>query len=321
MTQQTTTTAGIPAGPNDADNLYLKQFPGEVQKVFLTKTVMKGRFMERTISAGRSAQFPAIGKAAAEYHTPGNLLLGQDVNHGEIVVNVDDLLVSTAFVSNFEEAMIHYEVRGEYARQMGDSLAQAYDQQLFAVATKACVDGASGAVAEMGSATRDAIGATPTTTNIVDAIYAAAQHFDETDIPQNDRIAFVTPSTYWNLIKDGSMLDRDFGNVNGSQSGGNIYRVAGVEIVPTNNLAKNFGTDTLSGTRAGSAHTEYDVDGSSTVALVAQRQALGTVHLMGMATEKDYQVERQGTLMVARYACGHKALRPECLRLIDAAAS
>jgi hypothetical protein len=32
---------------------------------------------------------------------------------------------------------------------------------------------------------------------------------------------------------------------------------------------------------------------------------------MDLSTEMDYQIQRQGTLMVAKYAMGHGALRPE----------
>src|SRR5690606_14856 len=149
MPQTSTTNAGIVAGPSHSDNLFLKVFSGEVLKVFNTRTKMKGRVRERTIKSGSSAQFPAIGKAAAEYHTPGNVILGQDINHGEKVIHIDDMLISSAFIANFEEAMAHYESRSEIAFQMGDALAQVYDRHLFAIATKAAVNGTTGAVTEM----------------------------------------------------------------------------------------------------------------------------------------------------------------------------
>lgn len=306
------------AGPSQSDSLFLKVFSGEVLKSFNKKTVMKGRHREKTIKHGSSAQFPAIGKAAAEYHTPGYWINGQAINHGEKVINIDDMLISSTFVSNYEETMNHYETRSEYAVQMADSLAQAYDQHLFAIASKACDAGTAGAVTEQGAATVDAIGASPTTANIIDAIFDSAAYFDQTNIPQNDRVVFLTPAVYWDLIQDGGLLDRDFGNENGSQSGGNIFKVAGMELIPTNNLALNFGTATLAGQRAGAGVTDYTFDGTSSVALVMQKQALGTVKLMEMSTEKEYQLGRQGTLMVSRYGCGHGVLRPECLRLIDA---
>lgn len=321
MAQTSATNAGVVAGPSHSDNLYLQVFSGEVLKSYNKKTKIKGRIRERTIKHGKSAQFPALGKAAAEYHTPGNVILGQDVNHGEKVIYIDDMLIASHFVSNFEESMNHYETRAELAAQAGDALAQAYDQHAFAVATKAAVNGTAGAVAEMGAATEVKIGASPTLDDIVNAIYDSAAYFDSTNIPEGDRVVFVTPDTYWDLVQDGRFLNRDFGNTNGSQSEGRIMRAASMEIVSTNNLALNFGTDTLAGQRAGSAITDYTIDGSASVALIMQKQAIGAVKLMNLATEKDYQVNRQGTLMVTRMANGMGILRPECVRLISAKAA
>jgi hypothetical protein len=321
MTQFSATNAGIVAGPSHSDNLALKVFSGEVLKSYNVATKLKGRIRERTIKSGKSAQFPALGKAAAEYHTPGNVILGQAMNHGEKIIYIDDMLIASHFVSNYEEAMNHYETRSELAKQAGDALAQAYDQHGFAIATKAAVAGTTGAVAEMGAATEAKIGVAPTVSNIVDEIYASAAYLDGTNIPESDRVVFVTPDVYWDLIQDGSFLNRDFGNTNGSQASGGLMRVANMEVVSTNNLNLNFGVDTLAGRRAGAAVTDYTVDGSATVALIMQKQALGSVKLMNLATEKDYQTNRQGTLMVTRMAVGHGVLRPECIRLISAKAA
>ena len=41
------------------------------------------------------------------------------------------------------------------------------------------------------------------------------------------------------------------------------------------------------------------------------KSAVGTVKLLELATESDYDVRRQGTLVVAKYAVGHGVLRPE----------
>jgi len=43
--------------------------------------------------------------------------------------------------------------------------------------------------------------------------------------------------------------------------------------------------------------------------VVFHRSGVGTVKLMDLAVESDYMVNRQGTLMCARYAMGHNYLR------------
>jgi len=50
-------------------------------------------------------------------------------------------------------------------------------------------------------------------------------------------------------------------------------------------------------------------------------QAMGTVKLLDLASEMEYDIRRQGTLMVSKMAVGHGILRPECLYEIKATAS
>jgi len=62
----------------------------------------------------------------------------------------------------------------------------------------------------------------------------------------------------------------------------------------------------------GQANT-YSADfGANVMGLVFHKSAVGTVKLQDLATESEYQIQRQGTLMVAKYAMGHGGLRPEC---------
>ena len=50
---------------------------------------------------------------------------------------------------------------------------------------------------------------------------------------------------------------------------------------------------------------------NTTVAVALQRGALGTVNLLDLAMESEYDIRRQGTLMVAKYAKGHGILAPQ----------
>lgn len=319
MTQFSSINAGIPAGPSINDGTFLTQWSGEVDTTFKKTTVTKGRFRSRTITNGRSYQYPAIGGLKAEYHTPGNVILGQDAVHGTKTVTVDDLLVSSVFIANIEEAMTHYPVRKEYTSEMGYVMAQTFDHQIFATLTKSAVDGETGILPGFGPATEQKIGTAPTLANIEAAIFDAAVYFDKTNIPQQDRVAFIDPETYWAFVEDGKYLNRDFGNTgNGNQETGGLRKIAGFELVVSNNLALNFGVDTMPGKRNGSNITDYTVDGLATKVLCTQGQALGTVTLIGMASESEYQMERQGYLMLSKYAVGHDILRPECIRLISA---
>ena len=55
----------------ETNALFLKVFSGEVITVFDNVNVMLGTTQVRSISSGKSAQFPATGVANATSHTPG----------------------------------------------------------------------------------------------------------------------------------------------------------------------------------------------------------------------------------------------------------
>lgn len=303
---------GQQLGTGDTRALFLKIFSGEVLTTFNTATIMKDKVRIRNINAGKSAQFPTIGKTSAQYHTPGTEINGVAFQQDEKVITIDDLLIADTFVARIDEAMSHFDVRSEYSKQMGQALAQTYDRNLLSLAVKACRNTTTigkGAV-DQADAYSANIGATPTVQNIVDAAYAAAQKFDEHNIPEEERYLVVSPSTYYSLVNNDKLLNLFYnpGN-NGSYSDGKVQKIAGFTIVKSNNLA----VDHTASTRYPDYNSKYAVDASDTIALLMQKEAMGTVQLLDLASEMEYDIRRQGTLMVSKLAVGHGVLRPECL--------
>ena len=317
MSNATPSRLGQAGLAGDTNALFLKVFSGEVMSTFNANTVMKEKTRIRSISNGKSAQFPAIGKTVAEYHTAGAEILGNTIEHGEKVITIDDMLMANTFIANIDEAKNHYDVRAEYSKQMGQALAQTYDRNLLSMSIKAARDpsGLGAGVAGQGNALSTNLGSvTPTTNAIVSALYDAAADLDEKNVPETERYVIVNPSTYYALVQEDKLINRDFGQ-NGSYSDGTIMRVAGMQIVKSNNLS----VDHVNASSYPDFNSKYAVDAQDTTALVIQRQALGTVQLMDMATEMEYDIRRQGTLAVSKMAVGHGVLRPECIIELRAA--
>ena len=327
----------------DQNTLFLKVFAGEVLSVFEETNVMMPLHTVRTISSGKSAQFPAMATANASYHTPGESVLQQDVTnvidgaqgsealtqtavnkylsrikHSEVVITINDLLQSSTFIANIDEAKNHYDVRSEYSRQMGFALANKADKMLILhglTGARRTVDRFGGTDylgASVNAGGNDAI----TPDELLDGIFDAAQAFDEKDVPSADRYCVVAPREYYGLINGTSdAINRDYGNDgNGSVASGMIMSVAGIRIVKSNHLAQATDYVTEAGDNSTLSGTyDFTGTGNEPAALIFQRSALGTVKLLDLAVESDYQVERQGTLMVAKYAMGHDTLRTEAL--------
>jgi hypothetical protein len=317
MANATPSRIGQALGAGDTRALFLKVFSGEVLTTFNTKTIMADKVRVRNIASGKAAQFPAIGRTSAAYHTPGAEITGNLIQQDEKVITIDDLLIANTFISRIDEAMSHFEVRSEYSRQMGDALAQTYDRNLLSLAVKAARDPSglgNGAVGQ-GDAESISIGATPTIDTIINNIFEGAQKLDEKNVPEGDRYVLVSPDVYWGLVQSDKLLNRDFGGQNGAYMDGTVLKVAGMSIVKTNNLA----VDHTASTVYPDYSAKYAVDASNTKALIMHPQALGTVKLLDLASEMEYDIRRQGTLMVSKMAVGHGVLRPECLIELKAA--
>jgi hypothetical protein len=314
MTAATPSRIGQALGAGDTRALFLKVFSGEVLTVYDANTVMKDKTRVRNITSGKSAQFPAIGRTSASYHTPGAEILGKTIKQDEKVITIDDLLISDTFIPRIDEAMSHFEVRSEYSKRMGQALAQTYDRNLLSLAIKTARDtGTNGTglgAVDQGNAVSKAIGSSPTVQNIVDGFYEAAADFDNKFLPGEDRYALVSPSVYWQIVTNDKLLSKFYSEGNGSYAEGKVFTVAGFKLIKTPNLSLDHTSAT--GTYPDYS-SKYAVDATKTLALLMTPEALGTVKLLDLASEMEYDIRRQGTLMVSKMAVGHGVLRPESL--------
>lgn len=134
---------------SDTTGLFLKKFAGEVMTVFDEKNIMKPLHTIRTISKGKSAQFPVIGTANAGYYTPGTDILENAVGSGnnaggginnmqqtEVMIHIDKVLMSSTFIASIDELVSHFDVRSPYSHQLGEALANQFDKNVLKVALK-----------------------------------------------------------------------------------------------------------------------------------------------------------------------------------------
>ena len=351
------TPVGSTSLPDGGTNeLFLKVFAGEVLTTFEENNLMMPLHRVRSISSGKSAQFPVTGVAAARYHTPGESVYTDTdspgsgsardylstINHAEKVIWIDDLLISGTFIASIDEAKNHYDVRSIYSTEIGRQLAYTADKNLIRTgiaAARKTTDRFGGTDAQYLGAQIDHSAASGSTAGDkwVDVLFQAAQKMDEANVPSTDRFALLRPADYYTLISlNKDAINRDYGNEgNGSVANpGEMISVAGIRVMKTNHLPAQASEATSGGTvdplhgsdgimnntagasavaGAGTAGTGYsDQDYTTTEALIFQREGLGTVKLLDLAMESEYSVERQGTLLLAKYAMGHGALREEC---------
>ena len=330
---------------------YLKLFSGELFKGFQHNTIARDLVTKRTLKNGKSMQFIYTGRMAAEYHTPGTPILGSNNPPvAEKTIQMDDLLISSAFVYDLDETLAHYELRGEISKKIGYALAEKYDRLIFRSiirgARKAHPISASGKVEPGGTkiqvGTSSGVGTDADALDagkLVTAFYDAAAALDEKGVSGEGRVAVVSPRQYYALIKDigsNGLVNRD---VQGTalQSGNGIVEVAGIKIYKSMNvpILGKYGTTTAvsnSGSFVGAdiENAAASVNGinnnyggaaafDKTAGIVFQREAAGVVEAIGpqvQVTNGDVSVMYQGDIILGRMAMGADYLNPAaCVEL------
>lgn len=302
---------GISNGSWEQENALFEEIcGGEIITVFNATNIFKDLHRTRTIEHGKSASFPVLGKMAARYHQSGTPILGSNNPQiGKRTVVVDDLLISDVFIDDLEDAKNHYEVRQEYTTQCGHALSHAFDEKIarlgyLAARSKAATnDHNGGTVLTHADAATDAQA-------LSRLIFKAAETFDTKSVPKEDRHVILSPAQFYMLVENKDLLNKDWGG-SGSLAEATLPRIAGMTIHNSSNLpnGKNI-TTKLEG-----ENNDYTGDFTKSVALVMNRQAVGTVKLFDLKVEftgHDFKVVYQGDLMLAKYAMGHGVLRPDC---------
>ena len=243
------TRPGQSNSTGDSRALYLKLFSGEMFKGFQRNTIARDLVTKRTLKNGKSLQFIYTGRTTAEYHVPGQSILGNSDGAppvAEKTITIDDLLISSAFVYELDETLAHYDLRGEISKKIGYALAEKYDRLIFRAITKGAriaspitkanfvEPGGTQIQVGGGSDANDALVAA----NLVTAFYDAAAALDEKGISNDGRVAVLNPRQYYALIKDCSnnnLINRD---VQGTalQSGEGIIDIAGIKIYKSMNV-------------------------------------------------------------------------------------
>lgn len=291
--------------------LFLQVYGGEVLTAFKKATVFENLHKVRTIPSGKSASFPIIGLNSAAYHTPGTMLVGNQVKHAETVIKIDDKLVSNAFIADIDEAKNHYDVRSQYTTEMGNALAYTFDKNVAAQIAKAART-ATNFNTDLPGGTRIKIVATSkaaiTGAQLATALFSAAQKMDENNLPENERYCCLAPAEYYKLVQTTDVINRDWGG-SGAYSDGTVLRVAGIQIIKSNHLPTTNRTATTG------EQNDYSANFTDSVALVWNPMSVGTVKLMDLKMEQtgsDVHALWQGTFMVASMALGTGILRPDC---------
>lgn len=339
-------------GAGALDALWLTIFAGEVLTAFEIAVKLKDKVRTRSIKGAKTAQFPATFRVNTRYHTPGTEILGDVVQANQILVTLDDLVISDTFIAEIEELKNQYEVRSIYANEHGRSQALFYDRVISNVLVASARnttelftgDGAGTSLVD-NVAVGTSADFTASGDDLISGINLAKQQLDINQVPVETLPvwALLKPVQWYLVANSDKNINRFYNDGDASLHRQSLRTVSDIEIIKS--IAPLFGynvTPYNSATNAtgivdnaypsvpgttnpGPASlpyglalpfnypAKYQSDQTKTVGLVWVEAAAAMLNLMGITMESVWDPRRQGTLMIAKQAIGSDKLRSKCV--------
>ena len=299
----TTGTRGI---PTDMDNA-LEIYYGSVLTAFDRKQVFLDLVTTKSIDSGSSISIPVIGQSSdadTNTHVPGTELTMSTVAVKERIINIDALEYFAMAVDKFEEKVLHFETRGELAKQAGEALAVKIDKAVAALlVTASQTSGTIGGVAVQADGTEvnnDVIdsGATPKAKGdaLIEAVFNAVAQMELKDVT-GEKYLVVSPLIFSYLAQSDAVNNDITSGDNGGINKGTVMEVAGIRIYKSNYIPTDSTVD------VGGVNKKLK-------ALVFTSEAVAVAKLMDVTSEVNYLPEQLATLMTTYYSYGLGVLKP-----------
>lgn len=298
--------------------LFLDIFGGEVITAFDLATITADKVQTRTLSGGmRSARFPKIWKATAEYHSRGTELLGNEIETGEITITPDEILVAHVAIYDLDDMLSHFEVRSQFSSELGRALARVYDKNNFRqmiLAARTAADGPFPGGHRIDDTDLAATAGVYNGEAWIEAIRAANKNLHEKDVPESLQRYMAVSWDVFEAIKYAKDANGNFLVLNrdiiGSQSSGIAGRdetltIDGVTIYKTRNMPT---TDESADT---SVYSKYRANYSDVKGVMWTPMTVANVKMKDISLEQTRDVRRLEDFMVASMLAGHGTLRAE----------
>lgn len=293
----------LTSGTDDRE-LFLTEFGQMVLEAEKQVADYEELSFQKTITEGKADTFPIIGrKRTASEHTPGEIILGGSIEHNDITVSLDKVLVDSIFLAEIDELMNHFELRGPYARQLAESIGMAYNAriaQLHILASRVTTPPYTGGPVPSyyfhANAKTDA-------SKLEEAAFAAAVYHKQNDI-SGAPLQFRLPwAQYFLAARYSGVEGGPVTTGSGDRAAGTIGTMAGIPLKGTNSIPT---------TNITSGATKYQGNFTTTVGHIGNEMAVATLNRRGLKVVIKEQEDRIGTLLIASRFRGSGILRPEC---------
>lgn len=292
------------AAGTDTRELFLRQFGETVLEAWDETFDFQGMTHVKTVNAGKAWTFPIIGrKRDAVDHTPGEMILGGGIEHNEVEISVDNMTVDAVFIAEIDELLNHFSLSDPYARQLGESLASVSNGRIARSLVLASRETTAPYTGGPLPSYHYHANMLTDASYLEEAAYKGVEHIKENDIGGGP-MKYALPWQQYLLLSRYTGIDTVDTSGSGDRARGAVGLVAGIQPFGTNSIPNtNYTTDTFA---------KYNGNFTTTVGVISNPQAVGTLKRRAMKVVMKDQDDRLGTILIASQLEGHGQLRPEC---------
>jgi hypothetical protein len=218
--------------------------------------------------------------------------------------------------------MAHFDLRGEYSRQLGEALARANDGAVLAELAKMVVADTENiptnqttGVKGTGKGSIETKSVTSLGENeetgvaLFEELLAIKTKMSNNYVPEDERYCYIKPVALNALIAAKDVMNKLYGATM-TIADNQPPKLIGFELIETPDLTVG-GATVNDGVVQGSGHVFPSSYVDTCQMIVAHRTAVGTLTLKGLAVEHARRANLQADQIIAKYAKGYSGLRPE----------
>lgn len=266
-----------PSGTNPAAN-YIEEYSGIVEGTIMRKSLLTGFVPTISVRGTDTVSKFRVGSATLQTLTPGTAPDGTVVQASKAKVVVDTVVLARNLLPLLDDFQNSYNARAAVAAEHGKTIAKFRDQALFIQAVKSAqITDVSTYPSGWNPGTQFSFAAAGDQNDPAKLLAAFASLFaaiEEKDVdPVADgMIAVVRPATFYNLVQNDAIINRNYVLSDGTEIKTNMLEAYGVPVRVSNNLPNtNVSGHRLSNAGNGNA---YDGDFTKVVACVFSPHAV-----------------------------------------------
>jgi hypothetical protein len=297
-------------GTGTARELFERKAATDVLKYFKVTNVVRPLVTNDSIESGKAKAFPVVGNATTRSRAETSIAevnLDQ-ISSTERVINIGQLVSAHAWISDLDQAMVHYDAKSAQIESIGRALAKKVDEDLIAqlIVAGEITDDTQAQAAGLKSFAGEDVYTSP--------VYTAANYADSSITGANvrafmgsamtefrdkdaigDPVFLLRPNAYFALLSNADQLGLTWVNDPYAQSG-KVPMVLGAKVV----YSPHF--PALSTT----------IGDHNVIGMLFSKEAAGILELLSVNIRTDYIPQRMSHLMTGKMAVGYGVLNHAC---------